>query len=68
MELEDFIERLENTEKDVDRILKAARLGRCPKEPMSKDKLEMVLNHVTLMVGILIGGGLMFSFFYFMSR
>lgn len=68
MELEEFIKRLENMEKDVDRILKAARLGRCPKEPMSKDKLEMVLDHIVLAVGILIGGGLMFSFFYFMSR
>lgn len=68
MEYAEVVKMIEESEKRVDEVLKAARLGRCPKEPMSKDKLEMVLNHITLMVGILIGGGLMFSFFYFMSR
>lgn len=68
MEYSEVVKMIEESEKRVDEVLKAARLTRCPREPMSKDKLEMVLDHALMLVGIMIGGALLFSFFYFMSR
>ena len=68
MEYEEVVKMIEESEKRVDEVLKAAKLSRCPREPMSKDKLEMILDHVLMLAGILIGGALLFSFFYFMSR
>lgn len=68
MEYAEVVKMIEESEKRVDEILKAARLARCPREPMSKDKLEMVLDHVLMLAGILAVSGMIFSFFYLMSR
>lgn len=68
MEYEEVVKMIEESEKRVDEVLKAAKLARFPREPMSKDRLEMILDHVLTLAGILIGGALLFSFFYFMSR
>lgn len=64
MELDDFIKRLENTEKDVDRILKAARLDRHERQPMSKDKLEMILGTILGALGMILIFGFFFTLFY----
>ena len=64
MELEEFIKRLENTERDVDRILKAARLDRHEKVPMSRERLEMLLNYGLGALGILLMFGFFFMMFY----
>ncbi len=65
MELEEFIKRLENTEKDVDRILKAARLDRHEKTPMSREKLEMLLTYGLGALGMILMFGFFFMLFYF---
>ena len=67
MQLEEFIKRLENMEKDVDRILKAARLGRHEKEPMSKDKLAMRLNYAVGTLAMLFGFAALFMIIYFVG-
>lgn len=65
MELDEFIKRLESTEKDVDRILKAARLDRHEKEPMSKERLEMLLGYAIGALGMILMFGFFFMLFYF---
>lgn len=65
MELEEFIKRLENTERDVDRILKAARLDRHEKVPMSKERLEMLLGYSLGALGMILMFGFFFMLFYF---
>lgn len=65
MELNDFIKRLENTEKDVDRILKAARLERHEKQPMSKERLELIMTYIAGYLGMILLFGFFFMLFYF---
>lgn len=65
MELDEFIKRLESTERDVDRILKAARLDRHEKQPMSKERLEMILGYILAALGMILMFGFFFMLFYF---
>lgn len=65
MELNDFIKHLENNEKDVDRILKAARLDRHNKEPMSDKRLEVLLGCGLVALSTVLVFGLFFAAIYF---
>ena len=64
MELEEFIKRLESTEKDVDRILKAARLERQPREPMSTERFRMILETGLAALGMILMFGFFITLFY----
>ena len=68
MQYEEVVKMIEESNKKVDEVLKAAKLQRVPKEPMSKDKLEMILAYVSGMVGIVAGTILAFSFMYMMTK
>lgn len=60
MELEEFIKRIETIEKDVDRVLKAARLERHEKQPMSMERLRLLVEAGIMALGMI----LIFTFFF----
>lgn len=67
MDLEEFIKRIEDVEKNVDRVLKAARLDRHEREPMSKERLAMILNYAVGTIAMLLGFAALFMIIYFMG-
>lgn len=64
MELEEFIKRIETIEKDVDRVLKAARLERHEKQPMSMERLRFLVEAGLMALGMLLIFGFFFTLFY----
>lgn len=68
MQYEEVVKMIEESNRKVDEVLKAAKLQRVPKEPMSKEKLEMILAYITGIIGIMAGAFLLFSMFYFLMR
>lgn len=66
MKFKEVVKMIKDSERKVDKILKAARLERCEKESsVSLEKLQLILSHVTMMVAMLLGFGFFFMFFYF---
>lgn len=64
---DDVVKMIEESNKKVDEVLKAAKLQRHERAPMPKDKLEMILNFILLImviVGIAIG---VYMIIYFMG-
>lgn len=55
MELKDFIKRVENVEKNVDKVLKAARLERHERQPMSYERYKFTLYFIAGMVAMVMG-------------
>lgn len=53
----EVIHTIKGAEKDKDKFCKAARIER---QPMSKDCLEQILDHIALYLGMI----LIFAFFY----
>lgn len=60
MNLDEFIKRIETIEKDVDRVLKAARLERHEKVPMSMERLKFLVEAGLMALGMV----LIFAFFF----
>lgn len=60
MEFNEVVKQIEESEKNVDKVLKAGRLERCEKQPMSKERLEMILGYIAGYLGMV----LMFLFFF----
>lgn len=68
MEYKEVIKMIEESEKRVDEILKAARLERNEKPPMSDKRFEMVIG---LIGNVLLGSGILIailSYFYLISH
>ena len=65
MDYKEVVKMIEDSEKRVDEILKAARLDRHEKEPMSKERLEMILGYGLGALGMLLVFGFFFMMFYF---
>lgn len=68
MSYDDVVKMIKQSEKRVDEVLKAARLGRHERTPMPKDKLEMVLNYIVGTTALVLGFILLFAFMYFMTH
>lgn len=68
MSYDDVVRMIAESEKRVDEVLKAARLGRHEKAPMPKDRLEMVLNYIVGTTALVLGFILIFAFMYFMTH
>ncbi len=68
MSYDEVVKIIEQSEKRVDEVLKAARLQRHERTPMPKDRLEMVLNYVVGITVIVLIFILVFAFMYFMTR
>ena len=68
MEYQDVVKLIEESEKRVDEVLKAARLERHEKAPMSKDMLAMVLNYAVGTLAMVMGFVAVYMIIYFMGR
>lgn len=68
MEYKEVVKLIEDSEKRVDEVLKAARLERHERQPMSKDMLAMVLNYVVGALAMIMGFAALYMIIYFMSR
>lgn len=55
MNLEEFIKRIEDVEKNVDRVLKAARLERRERQPMSYERYQFTLYFIAGMAALVMG-------------
>lgn len=65
MELKEFIKRVENVEKNVDKVLKAARLERHERQPMDFERYKFTLYFIAGMVAMLGGFMAVFMIIYF---
>lgn len=60
MNLEEFIKRIEEVERNVDRVLKAARLERRERAPVDFERLKFILYFVAGMTAMVLGFGVVF--------
>lgn len=68
MEYKEVVKMIEDSEKRVDEVLKAAKLERRERQPMSKDMLAMVLNYAVGTLAMVMGFAALFMIIYFMGR
>ncbi len=67
MQYEEVVKMIQDSEKRVDEVLKAARLERHEKAPMSMEKLTKILNYVVGIIAMLLGFGALYMIIYFMG-
>lgn len=68
MNYEDVVKMIEESNKKVDEVLKAAKLQRYPKQPMSQERLAMILNYAVGTISIFLGFILILVFMYYMNH
>lgn len=68
MEFDKVVEQIENSEKQVDKVLKASRLERHEKQPMSKDMLAMVLNYIVGTLAMILGFGVVYFWLWMVAH
>lgn len=68
MEYKEVVKLIEDSEKRVDEVLKAARLDRHEKVPMSKDMVAMILNYIVGTLAMIMGFAALYMIIYFMGR
>lgn len=66
MEYKEVVKLIEESEKRVDEVLKAARLQRHERAPMPKEKLELILSYTAGILALILGSGAVYMFIYFM--
>ncbi len=67
MEYEEVVKMIQDSEKRVDEVLKAARLERHEKAPMSMKKLTTILNYAVGTIAMMFGFGALYMIIYFMG-
>lgn len=67
MNYDDVVKMIKESNAKVDEVLKAAKLQRCQKQPMSKEMLAMILNYCVGTLGMVLVAAAVFMFFYFMG-
>lgn len=67
MEYKEVVQLIEDSEKRVDEVLRAARLDRHEKVPMSKDMLSMILNYIVGTLAMIMGFAALYLIIYFMG-
>ena len=65
---EEVVKMIEESNRKVDEVLKAAKLQRTPKQPMSKEYLAMILNYVMGGMAMTFGFIAVILIIYFMGR
>lgn len=68
MELKEFIQRIEDVEKNVDKVLKAARLERHERQPMDYERYKFTLYFAAGMVAMVMGFAAAYMVIYFAGR
>lgn len=64
---ENVVKQIEESEKNVDKVLKAGRLERHERAQMSNSRLTLILNYAMYMIAMLLGFGLAYMIVYFMA-
>lgn len=67
MEYKEVVQLIEDSEKRVDEVLKAARLDRHEKVPMSKDMAAMIFNYIVGTLAMIMGFAALYLIIYFMG-
>lgn len=67
MEFKEVVKQIEQSEENVDKVLKAGRLERHEKAPMSKERLAMCLNYAVGTLAMVLGFGALYMVIYFMG-
>ena len=67
MEFKEVVKNIEESEKRVDEVLKAGRLDRHEKEPMSMERLTLILNYLMGGVGMILGFVVLIYIIYLMG-
>ena len=64
----DVVEMVKEGNEKVDELLKAARLERHEKTPMSKETIAMILNYAVGTLAMILGFAALYMIIYFMGR
>ncbi len=64
----EVVRQIEDSEKNVDKVLKAGRLERHEKEPMSLERLTLILNYTVGTIAMVLVFGIIYLIIYFMGR
>lgn len=67
MDYKEVVKMIEDSEKRVDEVLKAAKLERHERQPMSMERLTLILNYVVGIIAMLFGFGALYMIIYFMG-
>ncbi len=64
MDYKEVVKMIEDSEKRVDEVLKAARLERHEKQPMSMDRLKFLVESGLIALGMILIFAFFFALFY----
>ena len=64
MQYEEVVKMITDSEKRVDEVLKAARLDRHEKVPMSMERFKMICEYSLMALGMILIFGFFFTLFY----
>lgn len=67
MEYKEVVKMIEDSEKRVDEVLKAAKLERHERQPMSKETLAMLLNYAVGTIAMIMGFAALYMVIYYMG-
>lgn len=68
MQYEEVVKMIEDSEKRVDEVLKAAKLERHERQPMSKETIAMVLNYIVGTLAMIMGFAALYMFMYYCNH
>lgn len=64
MQYEEVVKMIADSEKRVDEVLKAAKLERHEKAPMSTERFKMICEYSLMALGMILIFGFFFTLFY----
>ena len=67
MNFEEVVEMIKESNAKVDEVLKAAKLERHEKQPMSKEMLAMLLNYAVGTIAMIFGFVALYMIIYYMG-
>lgn len=68
MQYEEVVKMIKESEAKVDEVLKAAKLERHEKQPMTKEMLAMILNYIVGTLAMIMGFGIVFLIVWMMGH
>lgn len=66
-DFEDVVKAIEESEKRVDEVLKAAKLERHERQPVSMERLTLILNYLMGGVAMVLGFSVVFFIIYLLG-
>ncbi len=68
MQYEEVVKMIKESEARVDEVLKAAKLERHEKQPMTKEMLAVILNYIVGTLAMIMGFGIVFLIVWMMGH